>query len=110
MVGAVLVGDAEYWKPMASWLPRGYAFLMWSFAHPMRRKLLRLAGIYTETLGDGGFSEFYNAYPSVRNGFGAPVFSRPDDDAMTVDGSEPTSYIDGFCEHAVLGDAVLHTE
>ena len=112
LIGAVLVGDAEFWRPLGGWLPRGYALMMRGFDHPVRRKLLRMAGRYTDTLDvDGRLDHlvaFHRAYPSVREGFGAPLFSRPAD--HPVDGRPATRYVDGFDDRVVLGDAVLHVE
>lgn len=112
VIGAVLVGDAEFWRPLGAWLPRGYALMMRGFDHPVRRKLLRMAGRYTDTLAADGpverFLAFHRAYPAVREGFGAPLFSRPPD--HPVDGRPATRYVDGFGDRVVLGDAVLHVE
>lgn len=112
LVGAVLVGDAEFFPALKPWLPRGYRLLMRGFEHPVRRKLLRVAGLYTDTL-EPGFMEFYHAYPSVREGFGAPLFSRPAD--HPVNGKTPTSYVGGYGlgayrRRVVLADCVLHVE
>lgn len=112
LIGAVLLADAEFWGPMGWWLPRGYALLMRGLSHALRRKLLRLAGVYTDTL-KGGFGEFYNAYPTVRESLGAPGFSRPSD--HPVDGVSATEHIggmslDAFARRTVLGDSVLHVE
>jgi len=112
VVGAVLLADAEYWWPIGRWLPRGYALLMRGLSHALRRKLLRLAGIYTDTL-EPGFSEFYGAFPTVRESLGTPGFSRPSD--HTVEGKPATSHVgglslDAFGRRTVLGDSVLHIE
>lgn len=112
LIGAVLVGDAEFFPALKPWLPRGYRLLMRGFEHPVRRKLLRVAGLYTDTLKPG-FGEFYHAYPSVRGEFGAPNFSRPAD--WPVNGEPATAYLDGYGLKAyqqgvVLGDSVLHVE
>lgn len=114
LVGAVLLADAEYWWPIGRWLPRGYALLMRGLSHALRRKLLRLAGIYTDTL-ETGFGEFYHAFPTVRERLGVPGFSNPDDERVLVDGKPPTSYVrglslDAFARRTVLGDSVLHVE
>lgn len=112
LIGAVLVGDAEFWRPLGAWLPRGYALMMRGFDHPVRRKLLRMAGRYTDTLDVGGRLDhlvaFLRAYPGVRAGFDAPLFSLPAD--HPVDGRPPTRSVDGFDDRVVLGDAVLHVE
>jgi hypothetical protein len=112
LVSSVLVGDAEYWHPIGRWLPRGYALLMRGLSHALRRKLLRLAGLYTDTYV-GGPREFYGAHPSVRDALDAPVFSRPSD--HTVDGVPATEHVgglslDAFARRTVLGDSVLHVE
>lgn len=112
LIGAVLVGDAEFWWPMGKWLPRGYALLMRGLSHALRRKLLRLAGVYTDTY-EGGAREFYNAHPSVREGFGEPEFTTPDE--TDVRGKPATAYVrgmslDAFARRTVLGDSVLHVE
>ena len=112
LVASVLVADAEYWHPIGRWLPRGYALLMRGLSHALRRKLLRLAGIYTETF-EGGFSGFYHAYPTIREALGAPEFSRPSD--HLVNGKPATAHVDGlsldsFERRTVLGDSVLHVE
>ncbi|MFP4632796.1 MAG: hypothetical protein ACLFMT_05100 [Halobacteriales archaeon] len=112
LVGAVLVGDAEFWWPMGRWLPPGYALLMRGLSHALRRKLLRLAGDITGTL-ETGPREFYGAYPSVRDRVGQPEFSEPED--HEVDGRPPTEYVpgiglDSFARRTVLGDSVLHVE
>jgi len=114
LIGAVLVGDAEFWWPMGEWLPPGYALLMRGLSHALRRKLLRLAGVYTDTL-EGGLREFYHAHPSVREGFGAPEFTTPGDEAARVEGEPATAYVpglglDAFARRTVLGDSVLHVE
>jgi hypothetical protein len=112
LVSAVLAADAEYWHPIGRWLPRGYALLMRGLSHALRRKLLRLAGVYTDTYA-GGPREFYGAHPSVRDALGAPVFSRPSD--HPVDGKPATEHVrglslDAFARRTVLGDSVLHVE
>jgi hypothetical protein len=112
LVGAVLVADAEYWHPIGRWLPRGYALLMRGLSHALRRKLLRIAGVYTDTYA-GGPREFYRAHPSVREALDAPVFSRPSD--HPIDGVPATEHVrglslDAFVRRTVLGDSVLHVE
>lgn len=114
LIGAVLVADAEYWWPIGRWLPRGYALLMRGLSHALRRKLLKLAGVYTGTLEtDSRFREFYHAYPTVRERLGTPDYSNPDD--CTVDGKPATAHVgglslDAFARRTVLGDSVLHVE
>ena len=112
LIGAVLVGDAEYWRPLGRWFPRGYRLLMRGLEHGLRRKLLRLAGIYTDTVETGGgktkLRNFTYAYPEVRHRFGTPDFTNPNE--VMVEGRDPRSYVDGFADHVVLGDSVLHTE
>lgn len=114
LIGAVLVADAEYWWPIGRWLPRGYALLMRGLSHALRRKLLKLAGVYTGALETGSrFREFYGAYPTVREHLGVPGYSNPDD--CTVEGKPPTAYVgglslDAFARRTVLGDSVLHVE
>lgn len=112
LIGAVLVADAEYWWPIGRWLPRGYALLMRGLSHALRRKILKLAGIYTDTL-ETGFWEFYHAYPTVRERLGTPDYSNPND--CLVDGKPATAYVgglslDAFARRTVLGDSVLHVE
>lgn len=112
LIGAVLVGDAEFFPALKPWIPHGYRLLMRGFEHPVRRKLLRVAGIYTDTL-EPGFREFYHAYPSVRREVGTPNFSRPAD--HPVNGRPATIHLNGYGLEAyrqgvVLGDAVLHIE
>lgn len=112
LIGAVLLADAEYWWPIGRWLPRGYALLMRGLSHALRRKLLRLAGIYTDTF-EGGFGEFYHAYPTVRERLGTPGFSKPSEHA--VEGEPATAHVgglslDSFERRTVLGDSVLHVE
>ena len=112
LIGAVLIADAEYWHPIGRWLPRGYALLMRGLSHALRRKLLRLAGVYTGTL-ESGFGEFYGAYPTVREEFGVPGFSHPSD--HPVEGVPATEHVNGvsldaFARRTVLGDSVLHVE
>lgn len=112
LIYAVLVADAEYWWPIGRWLPRGYALLMRGLSHALRRKLLKLAGVYTGTL-ETGFWEFYGAYPTVRERLGVPDYSDPDD--RTVEGKPATAYVgglslDAFARRTVLGDSVLHVE
>ncbi|MFP4174158.1 MAG: hypothetical protein ACLFSW_00060 [Halobacteriales archaeon] len=112
LVASVLVADAEYWHPIGRWLPRGYALLMRGLSHALRRKLLRLAGLYTDTYA-GGPREFYRAHPSVREALNAPSFSRPSD--HPVDGKPATAHVrgislDSFARRTVLGDSVLHVE
>lgn len=112
LIASVVVADAEYWHPIGRWLPRGYALLMRGLSHALRRKLLRLAGVYTGTYA-GGAREFYRAHPSVRDALDAPVFSRPSD--HTVDGVPATEHVtglslDAFARRTVLGDSVLHVE
>ncbi|MFB6282786.1 MAG: hypothetical protein ABEK59_02490 [Halobacteria archaeon] len=112
LIGAVLIGDAEYWRPLGRWFPRGYRLLMRGLEHGLRRKLLRLAGIYTDTVEFGGKKQksrnFFYAYPEVRQCFGTPEFTLPGE--VLVEGSDPRSYVDGFTDHVILGDSVLHTE
>jgi len=112
LVGAVLVADAEYWWPIGRWLPRGYALLMRGLSHALRRKLLKLAGVYTDTL-ETGFREFYHAYPTVRERLGTPGYSSPED--CVVEGEPATAYVrglslDAFARRTVLGDSVMHVE
>ena len=112
LIYAVLVADAEYWWPIGRWLPRGYALLMRGLSHALRRKLLKLAGLYTGTLKKG-FWEFYHAYPTVRERLGTPGYSDPGD--CTVEGKPATAYVgglslDAFARRTVLGDSVLHVE
>ncbi|MDZ7687905.1 MAG: hypothetical protein U5J64_04135 [Halobacteriales archaeon] len=118
LIAAVLVADAEYWWPIGRWLPRGYALLMRGLSHALRRKLLKLAGVYTETLEDVSgfgsvFDEFYHAYPTVRERLGTPGYSNPRD--CIVEGQPATAHVrglslDAFARRTVLGDSVLHVE
>lgn len=112
LIGAVLVADAEYWWPIGRWLPRGYALLMRGLSHALRRKLLKLAGVYTGAL-ETGFREFYHAYPTVRERLGTPGYSDPED--CTVEGKPATAHVgglslDAFARRTVLGDSVMHVE
>jgi hypothetical protein len=112
LISAVLVADAEYWWPIGRWLPRGYALLMRGLSHALRRKLLKLAGIYTGAI-ETGFREFYHAYPSVRERLGTPGYSNPED--CVVEGQPATAHVGGlsldtFARRTVLGDSVLHIE
>ena len=112
LIGAVLVADAEYWWPIGRWLPRGYALLMRGLSHALRRKLLKLAGIYTDTL-ETGFWEFYHAYPTVRERLGTPEYANPPD--HPVEGKPATAYVGGlslesFARRTILGDSVLHVQ
>lgn len=112
LIAAVLVADAEYWWPMGRWLPRGYALLMRGLSHALRRKLLKLAGVYTGAL-ETGFREFYHAYPTVRERLGTPGYSNPED--CVVEGQPATAHVgglsvDAFARRTVLGDSVLHVE
>lgn len=112
LIAAVLLADAEYWWPIGRWLPRGYALLMRGLSHALRRKLLRIVGLYTDTL-EAGFGEFYHAYPAVRSRIGVPGFSDPDD--HLIDGKPATVYVggvslDAFERRTVLGDSVLHVQ
>jgi hypothetical protein len=118
LIAAVLVADAEYWWPIGRWLPRGYALLMRGLSHALRRKLLKLVGIYTDTLDDVSgfgsvFDEFYHAYPTVRGTLGTPGYSNPHD--HPVEGEPATAHVgglslDSFARRTVLGDSVLHVE
>ena len=112
LIAAVLVADAEYWWPIGRWLPHGYALLMRGLSHALRRKILKLVGVYTDTL-ETGFWEFYHAYPTVRERLGTPEYSDPDD--CFVDGKPATEYVgglslDAFARRTVLGDSVMHVE
>lgn len=112
LIAAVLVGDAEFFGALGEWFPPGYKLLMRGFEHPVRRKLLRIAGLYTYTL-EPGFMEFYHAYPSVRRDFGAPSYSSPAD--VLVNDEPATHYINGlgldaYRRSVVLGDSILHVE
>jgi len=118
LISAVLVADAEYWWPIGRWLPRGYALLMRGLSHALRRKLLKLAGVYTGALEDVSgfgsvFDEFYGAYPTVRGRLGTPGYSNPRD--CIVEGKPATAHVhglslDSFARRTVLGDSVLHVE
>lgn len=90
-VGAVLLGDAEWFFPLADWLPRGARL-----ANKVRCAPL----VYVlRTLGHRCVSE---------TPFETPTFSRPA--AVELDGRPAVQHVDGRDDRLVLATSILHLE
>jgi hypothetical protein len=91
-VASVILGDANWWLPLGTWVPPRYALLSGYRAWPLFLNLRRVGHRYAENLQT----------------FDVPTFSTRWD--VLLDGRTAASYVESYPERIVLADSVLHLE
>jgi hypothetical protein len=91
-IASVLLGDANWWLPLGTWVPPRYALLSGYRAWPLFVHLRRVGHQYARNL----------------DSFSVPAFSTRWD--VLLDGRTAASLVDGYRDRIVLADSILHLE
>lgn len=91
-VAAVVLGDANWWLPLGTWVPVRWALVSGWRAWPLFYNLRRVGRTYAANLAS----------------FDVPTFSTRWD--VLVEGRPAAGYVSGYADSVVLADSILHLE
>lgn len=91
-IAAVVLGDANWWLPLGTWVPLRWAALSGFRAWPLFVNLRRVG----------------NRYAAALETFEVPTFSTRWD--VFVAGKPAVEHVSGYTERLVLADSLLHLE